>query len=115
MEQINRIEILGYVGNVTLYTGGESICARFTVATSHAFRDKNGNPEIETEWHQVVAFEGKDIQNLDKITKGCKIHIWGRKKTQKYTGSDGIEKIRTEILAGKVEMISDSEQLNCEM
>ena len=43
MEQINRIELRGNVGNVKLQNVGNSEVIRFSLATNYAFKGKDGN------------------------------------------------------------------------
>lgn len=114
MEQLNKIEIRGYVGSVTRY-GGEKAMVRLTVATSHAFKDRNGAAVIETTWHNVIAWEGKGIQNLEKLEKGSKIYVSGRLKSQKYTGSDGVDRMSYDIYASKLTLFDDEEQFSYEI
>lgn len=48
MEQLNRIELKGNVGNVKVQTVGDNEVARFSVATNYVFKGKDGQPVIET-------------------------------------------------------------------
>ena len=115
MEQLNKIEIRGYVGSITVHHMGERDMARFTVATSTAYKDKDGGAVIETCWHNVLAWSGKNIQELDKITKGGKVYVLGRLRNQKYTGMDGIERNTYDILASRLTLLDEGEPLQCEM
>lgn len=114
MEQLNRIEIRGNVGNVNILKVGESRVAHFSVATNFAYKGRNGEPVFETTWHYVTAWEGnKGIPSLDVIAKGFPIYVTGRLRTQKYTGSDGIERTSTEILASSVESVEETVSAQC--
>lgn len=115
MEQLNRIELRGNVGSVKLQNAGQRNGARFTLATNLAYHDKEGIPVIETSWHNVVAWEGRNIQDLDKIHKGDKIYVLGRLRYQKYTAPDGVEKFQTDVVASRITFIDDKEPLNAEM
>ncbi len=48
MEQLNRIEIRGNVGNVNVLNVGNTRVAHFSVATNFAYKDRNGEPVIDT-------------------------------------------------------------------
>ena len=115
MEQLNRVEIRGYVGSVTLHHGPDWEMARFTVATSSAYRDREGTAVIDTTWHNVIAWDGKGVPELRKIQKGSKIHVVGRLRNQKYMGSDGVERTSCDILASKANLIDSEEPLQQEM
>lgn len=115
MEQINRIELRGMVGSVNTQTYPQGKVSHFTVATNVAYKDKNGGPVIETDWHNVTAWENKGIFDLDKLLKGSKVYVMGRMQYPKFTGSDGLEHTRPEILASRLVIIENDEPLNYEM
>ena len=108
IEQLNRIEVRGNVGTVNILKVGQRRVAHFSVATDFIYKGRNGDAVIETTWHNVTAWEGKNIPNLDFIKKGSPMKVCGRMRSQKYTGSDGIERISYEIVASSVESPSDS-------
>lgn len=115
MEQINSVELLGNVGNVKYQGTNNKRMAIFNVATSKAYTGKDGAPVIETTWHNVVAFEGKDVKDLDKLVKGAKVHVKGRIRNQKFTGSDGVERYSNDILANKLAILTTDEALSTEL
>ena len=115
MEQLNRIELRGVVGSIRTQTFSDNVMARMTVATNYAYKDREGAAVIDTSWHNVVAWEGKNIHGLADITRGTKIHVVGRLRYQKYTGSDGVERLSTDIVASKVAVIDDPEPLQYEV
>lgn len=115
MEQLNRIELRGTVGSVRLQTFSDNVMARITVATNYAYKDREGAAVIDTSWHSVVAWEGKNIHGLDKIVRGTKVHVTGRLRYQKYTGSDGVERVSADIVANKIAVIDDPEPLQYEV
>jgi len=112
MEYINKIEIQGSVGVVRLQNVGPKKVVRLSVATDFFYKNSNSDPVIETTWHQVNAWEGKTIQGLDQIVKGDKVHVTGRLRTQKYTDSEGMERISYEIQAATLEKLDPSESFS---
>ena len=115
MEQLNRIELRGVVGSVRLQTFEDSRMARISLATNYAYKDRDGAAVIDTSWHNVLAWEGRNIHDLDKITKGTKLYVTGRIRYQKYTGLDGVDRVGTDILASRIQIIDDPEQMQYEM
>lgn len=107
MEQLNKVEIRGIVGSVYVKDFGNTKVANFSVATSHAYKSQDGSPVLETTWHNVVAWEGGQIQNLDQLKKGSSVHICGRLRNRKYTASDGTERAVCDIIAGTLELVAD--------
>ena len=115
MEQLNRIELRGNVGSVRLQNFEGRSVANIYMATNFAYKDKNGNAVIETTWHNVTAWEGKNIQDVAGIKKGDMIQVWGRLRIQKYSTSDGTEREYPEVVASRVTRINSDEGLTCEM
>ncbi len=115
MEQLNRIELRGVVGGIRLQTFEDSRMARISLATNYAYKDRDGTAVIDTSWHNVVAWEGRNIHGLDQIVKGTRLQVTGRLRYQKYTGMDGVDRIATDILASRISIIDDPEPMQYEM
>lgn len=103
------------VGSVRFQSAGARKMAHFTLATSRAYRDRNGNPQIDTSWHNVTAWEGKEIKDIEQIEKGDRVYVAGRLKYTKFAGPDGVEHFATDIVASKVNRIGSEENLAYEM
>lgn len=115
MEQLNSVELRGNVGGVKYQGTKEKPMVIFSLATSMAYNSKDGTPVIETTWHTVVAFESREVQNLDRIQKGSKVYVRGRIRNQKFTGSDGAEHYSVDVLANRLVILEDETSLQCEM
>ena len=113
MEQMNRIELRGIVGSVKTQIISGNKMSRFSVATSRAYKDKEGNAVIETTWHNVVAWESDRIKDLDLLRAGSKVYVAGRLRSHQFTGSDGVERTSFEVSASKVNIL-DTEELQYE-
>ena len=103
MEQLNKVELRGTVGSVYIKDFGTTKVANFSVATNHAYKDREGCPVIETTWHKVIAWDNPDTRYAFKLSRGSQVHVIGRLRMQKYIGSDGVERQLMEIIANKVE------------
>src|SRR5574344_1162134 len=108
MEQINKIELRGNVGNVRLQIAGGKQVVRFSFATNYSYKAKNGDGVIETTWHNISAWEGKGMPDFSKIEKGCTVHVTGRLRSSKYTNSEGEEKVSYEIAANHLAIENDT-------
>jgi single-strand DNA-binding protein len=102
MEQLNRIELRGNVGNVRVSEAGSGKVARFSLATNYMYQNKEGSGTVETTWHNVVAWESRSIPDLGIIEKGCPLYVCGRLRSTKYTAADGTEKQSYEVIASKI-------------
>ncbi len=106
MEQINRIEVQGKIGNVRINSYNDNQVANFSVVTNYLYRNKEGDV-IETTWHNVVAWEGKNMPDFEKLVKGATANVVGRLKSNKYTSADGIERVGFEIIANKISILDE--------
>lgn len=108
MFSLNRAQL---VGNLTRdpemrYTpNGQAVCS-FSVATNRRWRDKDGNQQDQTEFHNIVAW-GKLAEIANQyLKKGNKVYIEGRLQTRSWEGQDGSKKNRTEIVTENMIFLS---------
>ena len=109
MEHINRIELQGRVGTVRTNIIGDSMVANFSLVTEHLYKTRDGGAANETTWHQVTAWEGRDMPDLNAISKGTPVYVTGRLRTFKYTNSEGVDKILYEVVASRIRILSEDE------
>ena len=102
---VNRIEIVGRVGQVRVNEYGESkTVANFSVITEVVMK-RHGSIVSESTWHNVTAWEGPAVASFNELQKGSLVKVVGRLRNSKYTGADGIERIYTEILASSLDIL----------
>ena len=107
MEFLNKIEIQGIVGNCNIQKIADTRVCRFSVVTELAYKGNDGTNIIESTWFNVSVFQGKDIQNLDTITRGAIVHVIGRLKCNRYVDANGNDRVQYEIVARKVEVVKE--------
>ena len=105
IEFINRVELQGIIGSVRQYTIGTQKGFQLTVATNRVYKDKDGNPVIETQWTSCTGWESENI-DLSLLEKGREIHLIGRIRNQRYTGTDGVERTTMEVVVSSLEAVS---------
>ena len=115
MEQINKIELLGIVGSVRRQRINDKQMAKFTMATNRAYKNKEGAPVIETQWHNVTAFEGKNVQNLEQIAKGSAVHVLGRLQVQRIATEDGSDRTYVDVICSKLAVLPEDTDIQYEM
>ena len=108
MDHINRLELQGRVGNVRTNEYNGTKVANFSLVTEVLYKTREGAVS-ETTWHNVVAWESRDVPNVHSITKGKPIYVSGRLRTSKITNIDGSEKTYYEVLASKMKFVDDSD------
>ncbi len=101
MAGVNKVILVGNLGADpearSLNNGGEVVNMR--VATSESWKDRDGNRQERTEWHNVVIFN----ENLGRVAKsylrnGSKVYLEGQLQTRKWQGQDGNDKYTTEVV-----------------
>ncbi|MDE1966250.1 MAG: single-stranded DNA-binding protein [Patescibacteria group bacterium] len=73
--------------------------ASFSVATNRTYKDKNGQKQEQTEFHNVVAF-GRTAEVIGQyMKKGRPIYVEGRMQTRSWDDKEsGQKKYRSEIV-----------------
>ncbi len=108
MDHINRIELQGRVGFVRANEFNGSKVANFSLATDILYKTREGVAVSETTWHNIVAWENKDMPDVGSISKGMPVHVVGRLRTTRYTNADGVEKTFYEVMAQKLRILEDT-------
>lgn len=78
--------------------------ATMSLATNRFWKDKNGQRQDKTEFHNVVLWGRLAEIAGQYLTKGQEAYIEGRMETRKYTGKDGIERRTTEVVAENMQL-----------
>jgi len=104
MAGVNKVILVGNLGADpearSLNNGGEVVNMR--IATSENWKDRDGNRQERTEWHNVVIFN----ENLGRVAKsylkkGSKVYVEGQIQTRKWADKDGNDRYTTEIVLQK--------------
>ncbi|WP_026999460.1 single-stranded DNA-binding protein [Eisenibacter elegans] len=109
MKGLNKVMLIGNLGKdpeIQTLEGGYAI-AKFSLATSESYRDKNGVLQTETEWHNIIAWRGLAEVAAKYLKKGSTIYIEGKLKTRSYEDNNGVKKYVTEVIADKLLMLKD--------
>lgn len=104
---INKVIIVGNLGRdpEVRYTPNGSAVATLNVATSAAWKDKDGQLQEQTEWHRVVFFSRLAEIAGEYLKKGAKIYVEGRLKTRKWQDKDAQDHYTTEIIGNEMQML----------
>lgn len=104
---VNKVILLGNLGKdpVVRRTENGVAVATFSLATSERYKDKDGNTQEKTEWHNIVLWRGLAEVAEKYLHKGDKVYIEGKITTRSYE-QDGIKKYVTEIVADTMNMLT---------
>ena len=115
MEQMNKVELRGIVGMSSSQTIGGRTVIRFSLATNRAYKDASGEARIDTTWHNVSAWEGRDIPEPSKIQKGAKLYVLGRIRNTKIQNPGQPDRYFSEIQAREIRVYERDESMADEM
>ena len=104
---INKVILIGNLGKdpELRYTASGTAVASFSLATSERFKNRNGEQQERTEWHNIVAW-GNLAEICGKyLAKGRQVYIEGRIQTRSYDDRDGNKRYITEIVANEMKML----------
>jgi single-strand DNA-binding protein len=107
MASINKVILIGNLGKdpeVRHLEGGVAV-ARFPLATSETFKDKNGDKQERTEWHNIVVWRGLAEVTEKYLKKGQSVYIEGKIRTNSYQDKEGVQRYSTEIVADNMTML----------
>lgn len=108
---VNKVLLLGNVGKdpEIASTNGGALVAKLSLATSERFKDKQGEWQERTEWHNLVAYAGGAEILRDYVHKGSKLYVEGRLTTRSWEDKESGKKIyRTEIVVGDISLLSEN-------
>ena len=100
-KSVNKVILIGNLGKdpEVKYTPSGVAVARFSVATTDRVKDKEGNWQDRTEWHNLVAFQRTAEIASEYLKKGNKVYIEGRLHNDSWDDKEtGQKKYRTEVI-----------------
>ncbi len=105
---VNKVFLLGNLGRdpeVRSTSSGQPV-ANFPVATSRKWKDRDGQLQEQTEWHNVVCFARLAEIAGQYLTKGKQVFVEGRIQTRSWDDRNtGEKRYRTEVVAENFQML----------
>ena len=105
---VNKVILIGNVGgdpDVKYLEGGVAV-ARFSLATSEVYNNKNGERVTQTEWHNIVLWRNLAQIAEKYVRKGMMLYIEGRIRTRAWDDQNGVKRYTTEIYGDNFQMLS---------
>ena len=110
---VNKVIILGRLGKdpVVRSTPSGAEVAQFSVATETSYKDKSGEWQKNTDWHDCVAW-GKLADVVKQHTqKGSQIYLEGRLQTRSWDDKQsGQKRYKTEIIVGELCLLGEKRE-----
>jgi single-strand DNA-binding protein len=108
MKSVNKVILIGNLGKdpEVKYTQSGLPVARITLATNERFKDKAGEWQDRTEWHNVVLWQRMAEIAGEYLKKGSKVYIEGRLQTRSWDDKNtNQKKYMTEVVANDLVLL----------
>jgi len=98
---VNRVILIGNLGRdpeVRRLENG-AVVAKFSVATNENYKDKSGEWQSQTEWHDVVVWRSLAERAEQQLKKGGQIYLEGKLTHRSWQDQEGNNRRTTEVVA----------------
>lgn len=105
---INKVVLIGNLGKdpeTKEFEGGKTV-TNFSLATSENYKDKSGEWQERTEWHDITAWGGASM-SAQRLSKGDTVFVEGKLQTRSWE-QDGQKRYKTEVNANYIRVVKKS-------
>jgi single-strand DNA-binding protein len=104
-KSVNKVILIGKDPEVKFTPQGTPV-AKFSLATNERFKDKDGNWQDRTEWHNITAWARTAEIIGEYVKKGSKVYIEGSLRTHSWDDkTSGQKKYMTEIVVNDLVLL----------
>ena len=110
MSSVNKVILVGRIGKdaeIKYTASGNPVC-RFSLATNETWKDKAGNVQQRTEWHNIVAWNKLAEIAGEYLTQGKLVYLEGSIRSGTYEARDGNQRKSYDIVARYMRILSPS-------
>lgn len=108
---VNKVTLIGNLGSDPEVRRLESgaVVAKFSLATNENYRDKAGEWQTQTEWHNVVVWRHMAERAEKYLKKGHMLYVEGKLTHRKYEDPNGQVKYFTEVVGNYMRSLTKRE------
>ena len=115
MASLNKVILIGNLGKDPEVISFDNGTRKMTVslATTERYRDRDGNWQEQTEWHNLVSWGtlAQDIfEKRRNYVKGDQMYVEGRIRSRQYVDNQNVTRHITEIIVDKMMSLSGNRQ-----
>ena len=107
----NQVQLIGRLGTDPemneFSTGSKKV--HMSIATSETYKNKSGEKVTETQWHNVIAWNGNANYAKAYLTKGTEVMIHGKLVSRSYEDKNGTTRYITEVVANQMMILQKKE------
>jgi len=107
MASVNKVILIGNLGKdpEVRYTSSGTAVASFSLATSEKYKDKNGEWQEKTEWHNITLWAKLAEIAGEYLAKGRTVYVEGRLETREWEDREGVKRYTTTIVGERMQML----------
>ena len=104
---VNKVILVGNLGKdpELRYTASGTAVATFSMATTERYKDRDGNKQTKTEWHNIVAWRQLAEICGKFLHKGKQIYVEGKIQNRSYDDRDGNKRYISEVVINEMQML----------
>jgi single-strand DNA-binding protein len=104
---VNKVILIGNLGRDPEVQNFENGVKKvtFTLATTEAYKGKDGERATHTEWHNIVMWRGLADVAERFLKKGNTVYVEGRIRKREYEDKEGQKMFSYEILGDAMQML----------
>jgi single-strand DNA-binding protein len=112
---VNKVTLVGRVGKQpeSAQANGKTV-AKFTLATSESYKDKSGEKQETTTWHNIVVWGSLADICVKYLQKGSLVYLEGKITNRSWDDKDGNKKYITEIVCSEMKMLGGKNEQSAE-
>lgn len=108
---VNKVTLIGRLGKdpeVRTLDSGTNI-AKFSMATDESYKDKNGEWQTQTEWHNVILWRGLAERAEQSLKKGALVYVEGKLTSRSWQDEQGNTNYITEVRGNYFRLLQQRE------
>ena len=104
---VNKVTLVGNLGKdpELRYTPSGDAVVTISLATTERYKDRDGNKQTKTEWHNIVAWRQLAEICGKFLHKGKQIYVEGKIKNRSYDDRDGNKRYISEVVINEMQML----------
>ena len=107
MSGVNKVILVGRLGKnpeTRTLDNGAKVCT-FSIATSEVYKDRDGQRQEKTEWHNIVLWRNLADIAESYLAKGREVYVEGKLQTRSWDDQNGQKRYTTEIVGTNINLI----------
>ena len=104
---VNKVILVGNLGKdpELRYTPSGTAVATFSMATTERYKDRDGNKQTKTEWHNIVVWRQLAEICGKFLHKGKQVYVEGKIQNRSYDDRDGNKRYISEVVVSEMQML----------